>query len=154
MQLFHQFGRVQVVDGKPLVHCCLDGVGDSPQLAPELVFKTGKPGVEERQVEHDLVQYGSADFIEPSLECQHTLAEVLDHFKEPAGVLLDLKQLLLQVFNLSPVKYPQSGSRNCHTQCDTSKHFLMGSDQNHVIQFKQAGKQKRMVGCFLEFSAK
>ncbi len=49
------FCRIQVVDGKPLVHCCLDGMGDSAQPTLELIFQTSEPGVKQGGVEHHLV---------------------------------------------------------------------------------------------------
>ncbi len=41
-----QLSRVQVVDGKSLVHGCLNSVSDSSQPSSELVFQTRQSGVE------------------------------------------------------------------------------------------------------------
>ncbi len=80
-----------------MVHHRLHSMGESAQLAPELIFQTSEPGVKQGRVEHHLIEQGGAQLIEPGFDGrQHVLAVVMYHLEQSANIVLDLKQLVLQ----------------------------------------------------------
>jgi hypothetical protein len=75
-QLFKQLGhlgRVEVVDGEPLVHCRLDGVSYPTKLISELIFDTAEPGVQKSWIGQNQREEEAADFVEAVLNANEVL---------------------------------------------------------------------------------
>ncbi len=78
-QLGH-LGRIEIVNGKPLVHSQLDGMSHSWKSIPKLILDLAQPGIQEGRVAQDELEQHAPQLVEAVPDSNIVLGEFLNHF--------------------------------------------------------------------------